>query len=127
MIKRILVIDDDEAIRKVFLLALEGTQFQVDTAPSGEKGLEMMREQAYNLVYLDLKMPGMSGVDTLRVLRTIDGAVPVYIITAYYGDFAEQLRKAQEEGMDFELMRKPLTSAQLVGLTRGILEGAAVY
>ena len=126
MIKRILVIDDDEAIRKVFLLALEETQFQVDTVSSGEKGIEMVQEQSYDLIYLDLKMPGMSGVDTLKKLRTINPDVPVYIITAYYGEFAEQLSQAQEDGLKFEIMMKPLTMGQLVCLTRGILEGAAL-
>jgi CheY-like chemotaxis protein len=127
MIKRILVIDDDEAIRKVFLLALEGTSFQVDTVPSGEKGIEMVQEQSYDLIYLDLKMPGMNGVDTLKKIRKIIPDVPVYIITAYYGEFAEQLSQAQAEGMKFELMMKPLTMDQLVCLTRGILEGVAIY
>lgn len=127
MIKRILVIDDDEAIRKVFLLAFEGTEFQVDTALSGEKGLEVLKEQKYDLIYLDLKMPGMDGVETLMELRKIDREVPVYIITAYYGDFAEQLRQARQEGLDFELMHKPLTSDQLVKLTTGILKGPELY
>jgi len=127
MIRRILVIDDDEAIRKVFLLALEETQFQVDTVSSGEKGIEMIQEQSYDLIYLDLKMPGMNGVDTLKKIRKINSDVPVYIITAYYGEFADQLRQAQEDGLNFELMIKPLTMDQLVCLTRGILEGAALY
>jgi len=127
MIKRVLVIDDDEAIRKVFLLALEGTRYQVDTTPSGETGIEMIQEQSYDLIYLDLKMPGMSGVDTLNKLRKINPDIPVYIITAYYGEFAEQLNKALEEGVMFELMVKPLTMDQIVCLTQGILEGAVVY
>jgi DNA-binding NtrC family response regulator len=127
MIKRILVIDDDEAVRKVFLLALEETQFQVDTAPSGEKGMEMVGEQSYDLVYLDLKMPGLSGMDTLNQLRKINPDVPVYIITAYYGEYAEQLNQAKKTGLKFELMMKPLTMDQIVSLTRGILDGAVVY
>lgn len=127
MIKRILVIDDDEAIRKVFLLALEETQFQVDTASSGKKGIEMVQEQSYDLIYLDLKMPGMTGVDTLKKIRKINPEVSVYIITAYYGEFADQLSQAQADGLNFELMIKPLTSDQMVCLTRGILEGSTLY
>ena len=127
MIQRILVIDDDEAIRKVFLLALEGTEFQVDTSPSGTKGLEMLNEQSYHLIYLDLKMPGLNGVDTLKMIRKINVDIPVYIITAYYGEFTEQLIKAQEEGLKFELMMKPLTTEQIVCLTQGILNGPVVY
>jgi len=69
----------------------------------------------------------MSGVDTLNKLRKINPDIPVYIITAYYGEFAEQLNKALEEGVMFELMVKPLTMDQIVCLTQGILEGAVVY
>jgi DNA-binding response OmpR family regulator len=127
MIRRILVVDDDEAIRKVFLLALEGTEFQVDTAPSGEKGVEMVKEEKYDLIYLDLKMPGMDGVETLRKLKAMDKEVPVYIITAFYGEFVEELTKAKQEGLEFELMKKPLTMKQIVTLTRGILEGPREY
>jgi len=127
MIKRILVIDDDEAIRKVFLLALEETEYQVDTAPSGAKGLELAGEQKYDLIYLDLKMPGMNGVETLRKLRAMDRDIPIYIITAFWGDFSEELTRAKEEGMAFEIMKKPLTIEQLLNLTKGILEGPAPY
>ena len=127
MIKRVLVIDDDEAIRKVFLLALEDSDFQVDTAPSGEKGIEMAGEIEYHLIYLDLKMPGMNGVETLRQLRAVRPDVPIYIITAFWGEFTEELRQAKQEGMEFELMKKPLTMGQLVTLTRGILEGPVAY
>ncbi len=127
MIQRILVIDDDEAIRKVFLLALEGTSFQVDTASSGAKGIEMIQEQFYNLIYLDLKMPGINGVDTLKKIRKINLDVPVYIITAFYGEFAEQLTAVQADGLNFELMMKPLTMDQIINLTKGILEGSAIY
>ncbi len=127
MIKRILVIDDDEAIRKVFLLALEETDYQVDTAPSGEKGLMLAGEEKYHLIYLDLKMPGMSGVETLRKLRAIEQNIPVYIITAFWGEFDEELKKASQEGIEFQLMKKPLTMEQLVNLTVGILERPVAY
>ena len=127
MIKRILVIDDDEAIRKVFLLAVEGTGFQVDTAESGAKGIQMTKEEIYDLIYLDLKMPGMNGVETLRELRSIHPDIPVYIITAHYGEFADELRTAQKDGLAFELMKKPLTMTQIVTLTKGILEGTTIY
>jgi DNA-binding response OmpR family regulator len=127
MTNRILIIDDEEAIRKVFLLALEGTEFQTDTAASGAIGLKMIKEQPYNLIYLDLKMPGLNGVDTLREIRNINRDVPVYIVTAFYGEFKEQLSKAQEDNLNFELMIKPLTIDQIVELTRGILNGPVLY
>ena len=119
--KRILVIDDDEAIRKSFALALEDTGYQVDTAESGEKGIEMERKARYQLIFLDLKMPGMNGVETLREIRKIDEDVPIYVITAYHKDFFDQLLNAAEDGINFEVLEKPIGGEQIVSVTKSIL------
>ncbi len=120
--KRILVIDDDEAIRKSFALALEDTGYQVDTAESGEKGIEMERKAGYQLIFLDLKMPGMNGVETLREIRKIDEVVPIYVITAYHKDFFDQLLNAAEDGINFEVLEKPIGGEQIVSVAKSVLE-----
>ena len=125
--KRILVIDDDEAVRKLFLLSLEETGYSVYTVSSGMAGIKAFTEGQYDLIFLDLKMPGMNGVETLRELRKIDRAVPVYIITAFHDEFIAQLKKAEEEGMDFDVLRKPFDRKQLITATKGILEGPTSY
>ena len=123
MSKRILVIDDDEAVRKSFILALEDTDYQVETVESGEKGFESVQTNKYDLVFLDLKMPGMNGVETLRELRKIDKSVPVYIVTAFHQEFFEQLEGVVKDGIGFEIAKKPLSSNSIVLITKGILEG----
>jgi CheY-like chemotaxis protein len=125
--KRILVIDDDEAVRKLFLLSLEETGYSVYTVSSGMEGIKACKEGQYDLIFLDLKMPGMDGVETLRRLRAIDGDVPVYIITAFQDKFFAQLKKAEADGMDFEVLHKPFDRGQLITATRGILEGPTSY
>ena len=127
MSKRILVIDDDEAIRKSFMLALEDTVYQVDTAESGEKGIEMEQKSKYDLVFLDLKMPGLNGVETLRGLRKIDKDVPVYIVTAFFKEFFEGLKSAEEDGIDFQVLKKPIGAEDIVLVAEGVLEGPTAY
>jgi DNA-binding response OmpR family regulator len=127
MTKRILVIDDDEAIRKSFVLALEDMPYQVDTAASGEKGIEMEQNANYDLIFLDMKMPGLNGAQTLLRLREIDKDVPVYIVTAFYKEFFEELRKAQEDGIDFEIAKKPIGIDEIVLIAKSVLEGPTAY
>ena len=78
MDKHILVIDDNEVIRKSFVLALKDTKYQVDTAESGEEGVDKERSKKYDLIFLDLKMPGMSGIEALRHIRKVNQKTPVY-------------------------------------------------
>lgn len=122
MVNNILVIDDEEAVRKSFALALEDTGCMVETVESGYKGIEKVRSAKYDLIFLDLKMPGMNGVETLMEIRNIDREVPVYIVTAFHKEFFDQLRVAEEEGVRFELLRKPLSSDQIVLITKSILD-----
>ena len=125
MRKRILVIDDDEAVRKAFLLALEDTGYQVDTAESGKKGIKMEKKNKYDLFFLDLHMPGLNGVETLRALRKIDKNVPIYVVTAFYKMYFEELIKAEKEGISFDVVRKPIGGDQIVLVAQGALEGTA--
>lgn len=127
MTKRILVIDDDQAVRKAFSLAFEDTEYRVEAAESGEKGVEMVQKAGYDLIFLDLKMPGLNGVETMRELRKTDQDVPIYIVTAFYKEFLDQLKSAEEEGINFELLKKPVGGDQVVSVARGVLEGPMAY
>ena len=126
MNKRILVIDDDSLIRKLFLHALEDTRFQVDTAESGEKGVEMQREFKYDLIFLDLNMPDMNGIETLREIRTTEPNIPVYIVTAFYKEFLEEISSAIDEGLKFEITHKPITPDGIVLIAKSIMEDRKV-
>ena len=125
MSKRILIIDDEEAVRRSLTLVLEDTGFKVDTAVSGEKGLQMKKDSEYDLIFLDLKMPGMNGVETLRQIRKNDKKVLIYIFTAFHKEFMDQLRVAAGEGYDFEIIQKPM-SLDIVSITKHILEKSGV-
>jgi two-component system response regulator ChvI len=121
MPKRVLVIDDDPAVRKSFQLALEDEDLELATAESGPKGLELLRHAPTDLIVLDLKMPEVDGVETLRRIRQVTRTVPVYILTAFHREFLEPLKSVRADGLDFELIRKPIDSGQIVDLTKGVL------
>ncbi len=121
MEKQILVIDDEAAVRNSFALALEDTRYAVDTAATGEEGVKKIREGTFQLIFLDLKMPGMDGVETFRQIRKLDDAVPVYIITAFAKEFFEGLKMLADEGNQFELMQKPIGMEAINELTKAVL------
>ena len=118
----ILVIDDEEVIRKSFILALDGTGYNVETAESGEKGIEKARETNFALIFLDLRMPGLDGVETLRGLWEIGQTVPIYITTAFYDDFVDQLESATDDGISFYLLKKPVDGDEIRSIAKVVSE-----
>ncbi len=113
MVSKILVIDDDPAVRGAFKLILEEDGFTVQEAEDGLKGIEMAKAERPDLIFLDLRMPGIDGVETLRRLKAHDGTLNIYIVTAFASEFMEQLKSVHDEGLQFELASKPLSSAQI--------------
>ncbi|HKL24928.1 MAG TPA: response regulator, partial [Desulfuromonadales bacterium] len=81
-IKRILVADDEDSIRWVLSKAFSKRDYQVDLASTGTDALELSRKNAYDLAILDIKMPGMSGLDLLARLQQESPRTLVVIMTA---------------------------------------------
>ncbi len=113
MIHTILIIDDDPAVRGAFNLILEDAGYEVREADGGEKGIELAKEHHPDLIFLDLRMPGMDGVETLRQLKALDDKLNVYIVTAFAEEYMEQLKVAHNEGLNFQIASKPLSSTQI--------------
>ncbi len=70
--KRVLVVDDDAAIRQMFITLLQREGYQVDVADDGTDGLKRMRSDNYSVVLLDLMMPAASGFEVLEILARDD-------------------------------------------------------
>ncbi len=79
---KILVIDDDEDFRKMIKILLELNKYTVDTAEDGYKGLEKIRDGDYDLILLDVMMPGMTGIDVCYTIRIKNPEIPVILLTA---------------------------------------------
>jgi DNA-binding NtrC family response regulator len=78
---KILVIDDEMSIRESFTLILEG-KYKVVTAASGEGGLKFATDQKIDLAFLDIRMPGLNGLETLARIKKIDPTIEVIMVTA---------------------------------------------
>jgi len=79
----ILVVDDEENIRWLYKEELEDEGYQVTAAASGEEALALVSELKPDLVIMDIKMPGISGVDALIKIKEIDKNIPVILCSAY--------------------------------------------
>lgn len=80
---KVLVVDDEEVVRRSYVRSLAGTHCKVEVASSGPAALQAMREQAFDVVLLDLMMPGMSGMSVLKTIKQKWPESEVVIITGY--------------------------------------------
>ena len=79
----ILIIDDDDQLRKSFTKLLTEEGYQVQNAASGEAGLDCIQEKVPDLVVLDMRLPGMNGLETFQAIHKMAPKLPVIIMTAY--------------------------------------------
>jgi excisionase family DNA binding protein len=80
---RILVVDDEASIRDLLSKTLALADYDVDTAPDGRSALERLRLYPYDLLIVDLKMPGMDGLAVVREAKRLKADLPVIVITGY--------------------------------------------
>ena len=80
---RILIVDDEESIRKVLETILEEEGFTVDTAGSGKEAIEKSNDRTYNLALIDIRLPDMDGTELLSAMRNTTPEMAKIIITGY--------------------------------------------
>jgi two-component system response regulator RegX3 len=114
---RVLVIDDEPAIRDALGYSLRAEGFDVDLLADGESGLAAALEDPYDVIVLDLMLPGVSGTDVCRRLRA-ESAVPIIMLTARGGELDRVL--GLEIGAD-DYVTKPFSMAELIGRIRAII------
>ncbi len=81
--KKILVVDDEENIRELYREEFEEMGYAVTLVSDGNKALEALDKEKFDLVTLDMRMPDIDGIETLRKMKEKDGTLPIIICTAY--------------------------------------------
>ena len=120
---RILLIEDDEKVSKAVCRGLEAEHLAVDTVNDGLEGLDTARTLPYDLVILDLMLPGLSGTELLKRLRQVNTEIPVLVLTAR--DAVADKIANFEAGAD-DYLTKPFAFAELAVRVKALLRRGPV-
>lgn len=116
---KVLVIDDNNINRRIFVSLMKNTGIQVVEAASGKEGIELVTKEMYDIIFLDHMMPGMDGIETLRVFKELEEnlntSTPVIAVTANAVDGAKEYYLG--EGFD-GYIAKPIDSVVLDNLIK---------
>ena len=118
----ILVIDDDAEIRYSLTRVLSSRQYQVAEAGSGEAGITLVKKEAPDLIFLDIRMGGMSGIETLQHIRSVNPKQLVVLMTAF--GTAQTAIEAMKYGA-FDYIMKPFDPQKVLTLAENALKAHA--
>jgi DNA-binding response OmpR family regulator len=117
--RRVLIVDDEKNIRLTLSQALEVLEVETDTAANGEEALAKLKEKEFGLILLDLKMPGMDGMEVLRRVSEIRPDIRMIIITAY-GTVESAVEAMKLGAADF--IQKPFAPEEIRGLVSRVMD-----
>ena len=124
---RILIVDDDSAVQATIRLILERAGHDVVAAGDGRKGLAVFEAGDFDLLFLDIFMPGMDGIETMRMVHQQRPLIPIIVISGnpMLGSGPDFLTMAAKLGAVSSL-QKPFKPAALLAAVAGCLESAKV-
>jgi len=117
--KQILVIDDEDSIRKVFQWILEGQGYEVETAETGMRAIEKFGEKFFNLALLDIRLPDMEGTELLTMLHKRSPKTMKIMVTGYPSQ--DNAIKSLNVGADAYIV-KPVEPTELVKVVEAKLK-----
>ncbi len=120
---RVLVVEDEEKVSRFIVRGLAAERFAVDAAPDGASGLELATTYDYDVIILDLLLPGIGGTEVLRRLRRTNTFVPVLVLTAR--DALTDKVENFEAGAD-DYLTKPFAFAELLVRVKALLRRGTV-
>jgi two-component system KDP operon response regulator KdpE len=114
----VLVVDDEPALRKVFRTSLAASGFAIEEARSGEEAVDILPQHPFDLVLLDINMPGIGGVEACREIRALAPKIGILMVTVR--DAESDMVRALEAGAD-DYVTKPVRFRELVARMRAVL------
>jgi len=117
--KPILIVDDEKNIRLTLSQSLETLGGEIDTAANGEEALSKLKEREFGLILLDIRMPGMDGMEVLRQVREIRPDIRVIMITAY-GTVESAVEAIKLGAVDF--LQKPFDPEEIRELVSRVMD-----
>ncbi len=117
--KPVLIVDDEKNIRLTLSQALETLGAEIDTAANGEEALTKLKEKGFGLILLDIRMPGMDGMEVLRRVREIRPDIRIIMITAY-GTVESAVEAIKLGAVDF--LQKPFEPEEIRELVLRVMD-----
>ncbi|MCX5750573.1 MAG: response regulator [Candidatus Saganbacteria bacterium] len=125
---KIMVVDDEPSVLESFKMILKIKDYDVDTYPDGASALSVLKPNVYDMAFVDLKLPGMDGIEILKRIKETDPNVEVAIVTAYATESShanaitlgalEYLRKPFLMEEIYELVERGLRRRRAKGLKK---------
>ncbi len=110
----ILIVDDEESVGLGMSEMLKDRGYDARYVVNGREALEAVRHEDFGLIFMDIIMPGMNGLETFREIRRIRPGATVILFTGYFRDAEDVILKGVEEGMVDEFIRKPYFAHEII-------------
>ncbi len=115
---RVLIVDDEETVGLGISEILKDEGFEAEYVVSGNDAIIAVKKSPYNIVFMDIVMPGMNGLETFREIKKLTPGAIVILFTGYFRDAEQVIAEGVKEGMIDEFIRKPYFADEIVRSVR---------
>ncbi|MBI2400064.1 MAG: response regulator [Deltaproteobacteria bacterium] len=112
--KKVLIIDDEETVGIGMSEMLKDAGFKAQYVTSGKDGINVLKDTDCSLVFMDMIMPGLNGLETFREIKKVRPGIRVVLFTGYFKDADRDIFQGVKEGMIDAYIRKPFFSEEIV-------------
>lgn len=116
--KKVLVVDDEETVGLGMSEMLKDAGFNAFYVTSGDEAVEALKKEPCSLVFMDMVMPGLNGLETFRKIKALDPNTRVVLFTGYFKDADKSIYQGIREGMIDLYIRKPFFTDEIISAAR---------